>query len=453
MVKYTDHSPRASLAAVGVWCREQRVWDSVRAQVRIAQKTIRHSPVDKLLDAMIGILAGGAGVVEVNTRVRPDAALQRAFGRADCAEQSTISETLSACTTENVDQMRSAIRAILERHGACLRHDFAAELLLVDVDMTGMPTGRNGDGVSKGYFAGQPNCRGRQLGRVLATPYDEIIVDQLYDGKRQLTGSLRDLVEHAEATLRLDEARRGRTILRIDGGGGTDQHIDWLLERGYHLLVKLFSPARAAKLATSVRRWHADPQVAGRQIGWIEAPHPYAGATRQLAMRTPREKGGWSHHALVITVDDATLFRLAGKTMPPKPSQRAVLFAASHAYDLRGGGLETQNRGDKQGLALTHRNKRRFPAQEMLVLLAQLAHNIAIWSRNAVARHAPAFAHFGIQRIVRDLFHIPGAVHYDDRGRLIAIAFNSHHPYARPLLRGLQESVTTTRLLLLLGKT
>jgi len=438
MSKYTDHSPRASLAAVGVWCKEKGRWNIVRAQVQIAQ-TIRHSPTDKLLDAMIGILAGGSGVDEVNTRVRPDGALQRAFGRTDCAEQSTISETLSACTTEYIGQMRSAIRAILEDHGACRNHDFAAEMLRVDIDMTGMPTGRNSEGVSKGYSAGQPNCRGRQLGRVLATAYEEIVVDQLYDGKRQLTGSLPDLVEQAEATLHLDDARRARTILRIDGGGGTDQHIDWLLGRGYPLLVKMFSSARAANLATSVRRWHADPKVAGRQIGWIEAPHPYAAVTRQIAMRTPKEKGSGSYHALVTTVDDTTLFRLAGQPKQPKqpkqskPSQQAVLITASHDYDLRGGGLETQNRGDKQGLALTHRNKRRFAAQEVLVLHAQLAHNIAIWGRNAIARHAPAFAHFGIQRIIRGLFRIPGAIHYDDRGRLIAIAFNPRHPYARPL--------------------
>jgi len=453
MKDYTDHSARASLAAVGVWCKQNRLWESVRGGVRIAQKTIRHSPTDKLLDAMIGILAGGAGVVEVNTRVRPDVALQRAFGRDDCAEQSTISETLNACTTENVGQMRSAVRTILEDHGACTRHDFGRELLLLDIDMTGMPSGRSGEGVSKGYFAGQPNCRGRQLGRVLATKYDEIVVDQLYDGRRQLSGSLFDLVEQAETTLQLDDVRRSRTVLRIDGGGGTDQHIDYLLVQGYRLLMKMYSAVRAAKLATSVRRWYADPKVEGRFFGWIEAPHPYAAPTRQISIRTPKEKDSWRYHTLVLRIDDAMLFHLAGEPKPYKPSARAVMAAACHAYDRRSGGLETQNRGDKQGLALTHRNKRRFVAQEMLVLLAQLAHNIAIWSRNAVARHSPAFAHFGVQRIVRDLFHIPGELHYDSRGRLISIAFNPRHPYARPLLLGLSQFFPSTRLQFLLGKT
>lgn len=42
------------------------------------------------------------------------------------------------------------------------------------------------------------------------------------------------------------------------------------------------------------------------------------------------------------------------------------------------GGLEVQNRGNKQALILAKRIKRPFAAQEMLVLLTQLAHNVAM---------------------------------------------------------------------------
>ena len=61
--------------------------------------------------------------------------------------------------------------------------------------------------------------------------------------------------------------------------------------------------------------------------------------------------------------------------MPNALSDLEVLLAALHAYDQRDGGLETQNKGDKQGLGLNKRNKRRFCAQEILVLMAQLAHD------------------------------------------------------------------------------
>ena len=38
--------------------------ETVGTHVRIKQKVIRHTPLDKLLDAFINILAGGEGLVE-----------------------------------------------------------------------------------------------------------------------------------------------------------------------------------------------------------------------------------------------------------------------------------------------------------------------------------------------------------------------------------------------------
>ncbi len=112
-----EFSARASLVAVGVRFQQLGIWKIVKQHVKIKQKVRQHTPLDKLLDCFINLLAGGVGVVEVNTRVRPDRALQRAFGRKACAEQSTISDTLDACTAENIIQMRHALNAILRQHG------------------------------------------------------------------------------------------------------------------------------------------------------------------------------------------------------------------------------------------------------------------------------------------------------------------------------------------------
>jgi len=453
MRKYNGYSPRASLAGVGVWFTEHRIWDVVSANVVIDQKVIVHTPTEKLLDAFIGILAGGRGVVEVNTVVRPDGVLQRAFGRTACAEQSTISQTLDASTTLNVAQLRAASDEVFKRHAKCLRHDYRRAWQLLDVDITGMPAGRQGEGVTKGYFAGRKNCRGRQLGRVLATRYDEIVVDRLFTGKRQLVDSLKTLVRLAEQSLVLSPAQRRRTILRIDGGGGSDPNINWMLNRGYHLVAKVHTWTRAVKLAASVRRWYADPKVADREVGWVTSPHAYRRPTRQIAIRKRKKDGTWSYHALVTTLDDAALFEMAGCRVPRRPSRKAVLLAALHAYDLRGGGLETQNRGDKQGLGLAHRNKRRFLAQEMLVLLAQLAHNVTVWARDAIAKADAAFQRFGVQRVVRDLFHVPGHITFDHRGRLSHIALNWRHPYAPAICSGFRQWLGADKMLFLLDKT
>jgi len=52
------------------------------------------------------MLAGAHGMVEINTRLRADPALQAAFGRTACAEQPVVQQTLDACTDENVTQMQ-----------------------------------------------------------------------------------------------------------------------------------------------------------------------------------------------------------------------------------------------------------------------------------------------------------------------------------------------------------
>jgi hypothetical protein len=425
-----EFSARASLVALGVRFQQMGIWAEIIARVKISQKVHRHTPLEKLLDCLINILAGGAGVVEVNTRVRPDEAVQRAFGRDCCAEQSTISDTLNACRAPNITQMREAISRVLQRHSCSYQHDYTQEELLLDIDMTGMPAGRLGEGCTKGYFAHRKNCRGRQLGRVLASDYDEIIVDRLYDGKRQLNRSLPDLLQQAQRALASDATKRRATIVRIDGGAGDDTNINWVLGQGYHLLIKLTSWRRANKLSESVSKWFTDPKIPGREAGWVKQPLSFDRPTRQLLAPAPKSDGKWSYCLILTTLTDAMLFRLADRTMPRAPTSQQRALAALHAYDRRSGGLETQNKGDKQGLCLTHRNKRKFVAQEMLVLLAQLAHNFVIWARNDLAQVDPRLGKYGIHRTIRDALQIPGRVTLNEAGNIRKIALNERHPLA-----------------------
>jgi hypothetical protein len=423
-------TPRASLAALGLRLRAQGLWEVVRQQLQIKQKSRKHQPLDKLLDCFINILAGGAGLVEINLLVRPDVALQRAFGRQTCAEQSTISQTLNACTPENVQQLRAVVQSLLHQQGQTFHHDYARAWQVFDIDTTGLPAGRLGQGVTKGYFAGRKNCRGRQLGRVVAAAYDEIIVDQLYAGQRQLESSLPQLVEMAEKALNSSQNQRTRTVLRVDAGGGTETNINWILNRGYWLLIKVHNWQRVMKLIAHVSEWSPDPQVLGREVGWVDHPYAYAQRTRQVALRKRKPNGKWLHQIVVFNLTDEMIFELAGQPRPPAWTPRDVLFAAFVAYDQRGGGAETQNKGDKQGLRLAHRNKHSFAAQEMLVLLAQLAHNLLIWTRNELARTEADFAQYGIHRMVRDVLQIPGCVQLDATGQVVSITLQANHPLA-----------------------
>ena len=95
---------RASLCALGEYLRRHCFFAPLREQVKMPQKTVRYRPIDKLLDALGGILCGAKTISQNNVTIRTDRAVQRAFGRTGCAEQSTIARTLRACTAENVAQ-------------------------------------------------------------------------------------------------------------------------------------------------------------------------------------------------------------------------------------------------------------------------------------------------------------------------------------------------------------
>jgi len=181
--KQHNYTPRAPLVALGMKFSQLGVFRPIVERVQIAQKVVKYTLAGKLVDALMTILAGAHGLVEANKRVRPDRALQRAFGRDGCAEQSVVSETLNASTPENVEQMWQAMKEIYQQHSAGYRHNYEQSLQLLDIDMTGQPCGKKAAFATKGYFAKQRNRRDRQLGRVLATRYEEIVIDRVYDGK------------------------------------------------------------------------------------------------------------------------------------------------------------------------------------------------------------------------------------------------------------------------------
>jgi hypothetical protein len=176
-------SPRAILAAIGIKLNSINLFAPINDLVTIKQKAVKHSPIDKLLDAFITILAGAHGLCEINTRLRSDLALQRAFGRCACAEQSVVQQTLDACTSSNVAQMMQALDVIFNKHSLASRHDYKASLQVLDIDMTGMLCGKHADGSTKGYFGRKGIRFGRQMGRVLASLYEEVVIDRLVVGK------------------------------------------------------------------------------------------------------------------------------------------------------------------------------------------------------------------------------------------------------------------------------
>ena len=415
---------------------------------------MRYTPTDKLYDAWIAILAGAQGLVEVNTRVRSDPALHAAFGRTACAEQSVIQDTLDACDDTTVQQMEQALTTIFQQHSQAYRHAYVQAIQVLDIDMTGLPCGPKAAFATKGYFAKQRNRRGRQLGWVLATRYHELVVEHLLPGTDQLPKALRPLVEAAEAVLALDATRRRRTLIRIDAGGGSLDDLNWLLARDYGVLAKEYSGKRARKLAATVGEWIDDPHVAGRQIGWVPGAAPeYVRPVVRIAVRCRKKNGQWGVGVLIGSADP-TRVDVAGAVLPAERQPTlAQLLGYVYRYDARGGGIETANKEDKQGLGIGKRNKKRFAAQQVLGQLGRLAHNVVVWARTWLAVEAPQVQQLGVKRLVRDVFHVNGLVERDATGRIWQIVLNQAHCYARRLLVALQTLVASEHVAISLGET
>ena len=261
----------------------------------------------------------------------------------------------------------------------------------------------------------QKNVTGRQLARVSGIRYRETIWSDLYPGNQHTVHCLQPAVLAAENALELSQAQRKRTVWRLDGGAGSDAHIRWLLARDYHLVAKGMSNRRVGALVKKVRRWDAYGDI---WLGEVAPPVDYGRPVRVFVKR--RLKDGKFHHNYYV----ATL------SLPSKGHFLAC-------YNDRGGAEVEQFRGDKSGLSLAARRKRRFLAQKGFILLTDLAHNLLadFYHRALVGTR---FETYGLKRIVRDLLATPGRLIFE-AGDLKRIELLSLKQFASDLLICLEK--------------
>ena len=425
-------SPRATLAALGIRLQGLNLFGPVRDHVHIGQKTITHPPVQKFYEAFIAILAGAHGFVEINKRRRSDPGMPAAFGRQGCAEPSVVQETLDACPEANVEQRHHAMDAIYRRHRRGYRHDYAQRFQGLDGEMSGMPGGTKAACATKGSCATQRHRRGRQVGRVLATRDDAIVVDRLLGGTTQLTSALRPLGQATEQTLERDEHPRCRTVWRLDAGGGSVADVHGLLEHNSHVHGKDSSGTRAQTLAASVTAGVEDPRIPERHVGWVTvAPTASSRPVRRVAVRCRKQNGQWGVGVLISTLSPHEVLALARQPVDRVTAPSAVLLASVYCYDQRGGGVETSCKGEKQGLGVTNRHKKRCAAPQMVTQRNALAHNTMVWARQWLTPSVPSVRSGGIMRMGREVFHVSGQIVFDHRQRITQIMLNQADPLAK----------------------
>jgi hypothetical protein len=204
--------------------------------------------------------------------------------------------------------------------------------------------------------------------------------------------------------------------LRTDAGFGSDGNINYVLDEGWQILTKGFSGQRAAALARK-----APPDLwwdLGKQR-WIQpvaqAPQ-YLRPVQFLLLRWLTEKQREKHATLICSILDWSLAQVMA------------------SYDDRGS-CETEIQADKGGLRLEQRRKKHLAAQEALILMTDLAHNLMAWLRASTFPQGP-FAHFGTERFIEDVFTIPGRLIFAE-DELKEVHLNRSHPYAQAVAEGL----------------
>ena len=215
--------------------------------------------------------------------------------------------------------------------------------------------------------------------------------------------------------------QKQRTILRSDAGFGGDDNVNYALDKKWQVLTKGSGGQRPGSFAGQVAAtdWHVlrpDDRWVARAVN----PPTYVEPVQHLVLRWRNQKGVLKYATVVCSI-------LAW-------SMTDVITY----YDARGA-CETEIQADKGGLKLCKRRKKHLPAQEALILLTDIAHNLLAWSSHWMFVDDP-LAEFGTTRLIEDVLAIPGHLIFDHE-QLVEVQLNELHPHAAQVAHGLERLI------------
>jgi hypothetical protein len=178
-----QESGHASLCLLGVYLRRKGLFKPLEAHVKIRQKVLTYTPVQKLEMFLVAILAGAKAVSHTTITVHLDPALINAFGLPGCADQSGIAQTLNAATEQDVTDLQAALGELFGSSSQACRHDFTHQLLVLDIDLSPLPASSASEGSERGYMGRCRSKTGRKLVRVRAATSQEIVWETVITGR------------------------------------------------------------------------------------------------------------------------------------------------------------------------------------------------------------------------------------------------------------------------------
>jgi hypothetical protein len=143
----------APLAALSAHYQHNQLLAALE-KVDLKMKIRTFSPVCKLKQVLVSILAGCETLTAFNTQLDGETGLAAIWSWERFADQSTLSRTLDALTLMNIEQLRTATTTIWRSISRIRQHDWRGYLLL-DFDLSGLPCSPRAEASQKGYFSGK----------------------------------------------------------------------------------------------------------------------------------------------------------------------------------------------------------------------------------------------------------------------------------------------------------
>lgn len=143
----------APLAALSAHYQHNQLLAALE-KVDLRMKTRDFSPVCKLKQVLVSILAGCETLTAFNSQLDGEVGLAAIWGWPRFADQSTLSRTLDGLTLMNIVQLRTATTSIWRSISHARQHDWRGFLLL-DFDLSGLPCSPRAEESQKGYFSGK----------------------------------------------------------------------------------------------------------------------------------------------------------------------------------------------------------------------------------------------------------------------------------------------------------
>lgn len=155
LIKLEEETSQAPLGVLGYCLTRSQYYAPILNGVKLPLKQIDHAPATKLLDVLASILSGCRSIAQMNTKLRPDLAVAKAWGRLQFAEQSNLARTLDAFDATSVAQLRQGSASLFLRESRVVRHNFGQQWLWLDIDLTPLPISKQAEGSSKGKIGGE----------------------------------------------------------------------------------------------------------------------------------------------------------------------------------------------------------------------------------------------------------------------------------------------------------